>query len=313
MERRYISPCLLKAFFRRMMNNARRRKSLYIYRNAKKNFSFYFYIDGKCISFLFLRGFRVTFSLKIQNITRASVPSDHLSLRKVNAIYTYIYIEKCFRIYSYDIFIPICSPPEKWCYDFFLSRTRIFFLSLSTKKQKKRKTILLPFLNANFVKRSINFSLRFSSRAKMTSAKTYVTREREALLSSIIDSWEGGEKKGKPRSSTKKLFSRENPLFLGFQDAEGDTPLHDAISKKRDDILALLLDHAADITLTNNDGFNALHHAALRGNPRWVAPRFCPSVYRVQYRLSVSVARNITVREAEEDDDKGLEIISSDN
>lgn len=47
------------------------------------------------------------------NITRASVPSDHLSLRKVNAIYIYIYIEKCFRIYSYDIFIPICSPPEK--------------------------------------------------------------------------------------------------------------------------------------------------------------------------------------------------------
>lgn len=52
------------------------------------------------------------------------------------------------------------------------------------------------------------------------------------------------------------------------QDSEGDTPLHDAISKKRDDMLALLLDHAADITLTNNNGFNALHHAALRGNPR---------------------------------------------
>ncbi|GBP12458.1 E3 ubiquitin-protein ligase mib1 [Eumeta japonica] len=48
----------------------------------------------------------------------------------------------------------------------------------------------------------------------------------------------------------------------------GDTPLHDAISKKRDDMLTLLLDHGADITLTNNNGFNALHHAALRGNPR---------------------------------------------
>lgn len=55
-------------------------------------------------------------------------------------------------------------------------------------------------------------------------------------------------------------------LFL--QDSEGDTPLHDAISKKRDDMLTLLLDHNADITLTNNNGFNALHHAALRGNPR---------------------------------------------
>nr|XP_053636988.1 LOW QUALITY PROTEIN: E3 ubiquitin-protein ligase mind-bomb-like [Cherax quadricarinatus] len=51
-------------------------------------------------------------------------------------------------------------------------------------------------------------------------------------------------------------------------DHEGDTPLHDAVSKKRDDILTLLLDHAADITLTNNNGFNSLHHAALRGNPR---------------------------------------------
>ena len=44
-----------------------------------------------------------------------------------------------------------------------------------------------------------------------------------------------------------------------LQDSEGDTPLHDAISKKRDDMLALLLDHSADIMLTNNNGFNALH------------------------------------------------------
>jgi E3 ubiquitin-protein ligase mind-bomb len=55
---------------------------------------------------------------------------------------------------------------------------------------------------------------------------------------------------------------------LSLQDSEGDTPLHDAISKKRDDMLTLLLDHNADIMLTNNNGFNALHHAALRGNPR---------------------------------------------
>lgn len=55
-----------------------------------------------------------------------------------------------------------------------------------------------------------------------------------------------------------------------FQDSEGDTPLHDAISKKRDDMLTLLLDNGADICLTNNNGFNALHHAALRGNPRLV-------------------------------------------
>ena len=50
------------------------------------------------------------------------------------------------------------------------------------------------------------------------------------------------------------------------QDLEGDTPLHDAISKKRDDMVQLLLEADADISATNNNGFNSLHHAALRGN-----------------------------------------------
>ena len=48
------------------------------------------------------------------------------------------------------------------------------------------------------------------------------------------------------------------------QDSEGDTPLHDAISKKRDDMVGLLLEGGADITTANNNGFNSLHHAALR-------------------------------------------------
>lgn len=34
-------------------------------------------------------------------------------------------------------------------------------------------------------------------------------------------------------------------------------------------MLTLVIDHNADITLTNNNGFNALHHAALGGNPRY--------------------------------------------
>eukprot|EP00095_Tigriopus_kingsejongensis_P012562 snap_masked-scaffold257_size234952-processed-gene-0.10 protein:Tk12562 transcript:snap_masked-scaffold257_size234952-processed-gene-0.10-mRNA-1 annotation:"mind bomb " len=55
---------------------------------------------------------------------------------------------------------------------------------------------------------------------------------------------------------------------MAANDSEGDTPLHDAISKKRDDMLALLLEKNADILVTNNNGFNTLHHAALRGNPR---------------------------------------------
>ncbi|CAG9825199.1 unnamed protein product [Phaedon cochleariae] len=75
----------------------------------------------------------------------------------------------------------------------------------------------------------------------------------------------------KKTSISRAIRLSEDPLTrilsLRFQDLEGDTPLHDAISKKRDDMLTLLLDHNADITLTNNNGFNALHHAALRGNP----------------------------------------------
>lgn len=60
-------------------------------------------------------------------------------------------------------------------------------------------------------------------------------------------------------------------LYDILKDSEGDTPLHDAISKKRDDMIQLLLEHHADLTVTNNNGFNALHHAALRGNPRYVS------------------------------------------
>lgn len=65
------------------------------------------------------------------------------------------------------------------------------------------------------------------------------------------------------------LHAKINVNCFWFQDSEGDTPLHDAISKKRDDILAVLLEAGADVTITNNNGFNALHHAALRGNPRY--------------------------------------------
>ena len=57
---------------------------------------------------------------------------------------------------------------------------------------------------------------------------------------------------------------------VNLQDSEGDTALHDAITKKRDDIVQVLVDSGADIALTNSNGFNAIHHAALRGNARWV-------------------------------------------
>lgn len=52
----------------------------------------------------------------------------------------------------------------------------------------------------------------------------------------------------------------------GIQDSDGDTPLHDAISKRRDDLITTLLESNADVATCNNNGFNAIHHSALRGN-----------------------------------------------
>lgn len=50
-------------------------------------------------------------------------------------------------------------------------------------------------------------------------------------------------------------------------DSDGDTPLHDAITKKHDDLVDLLLQYnSTDLSITNNNGFNSIHHAALRGN-----------------------------------------------
>ena len=35
-------------------------------------------------------------------------------------------------------------------------------------------------------------------------------------------------------------------------------------------MVSLLIDKKSDLSLTNNNGFNPIHHAALRGNPRLV-------------------------------------------
>lgn len=75
------------------------------------------------------------------NITRASVPSDHLSLRKVNAIYIYVHMEKCLRIYPYDIFYSNLYPTTLEKNNIF-SRGHEYSLSLSKKKERERKTIL---------------------------------------------------------------------------------------------------------------------------------------------------------------------------
>lgn len=52
-----------------------------------------------------------------------------------------------------------------------------------------------------------------------------------------------------------------------FQDAYGDTALHDAIGKENHNIIEQLVKYdSIDFTLKNKRGFNVLHHAALKGN-----------------------------------------------
>ena len=55
-------------------------------------------------------------------------------------------------------------------------------------------------------------------------------------------------------------------IFCTIQDFAGDSPLHDAITKGKDDIVKQLVESKADITVRNMRGFNCLHHAALLGN-----------------------------------------------
>ena len=61
---------------------------------------------------------------------------------------------------------------------------------------------------------------------------------------------------------------RQSLSLFTFQDSFGDTPLHDAITKEEDEIIQLLLQFKADISVKNNKGFNCLHHAALKGSVR---------------------------------------------
>ncbi|VDN11999.1 unnamed protein product [Dibothriocephalus latus] len=52
-------------------------------------------------------------------------------------------------------------------------------------------------------------------------------------------------------------------FHFAFQDCDGDTPLHDAISGQNLAMVELLLSDRADLTITNSLGHNCLHHGAL--------------------------------------------------
>uniref|UniRef100_A0A131Y9T3 RING-type E3 ubiquitin transferase n=1 Tax=Rhipicephalus appendiculatus TaxID=34631 RepID=A0A131Y9T3_RHIAP len=61
-------------------------------------------------------------------------------------------------------------------------------------------------------------------------------------------------------------------LDVNTQDKYGDTPLHDAVQKPRQDIVNLLLTFPTiDMAVKNKSGYNALHQAALKGNERATA------------------------------------------
>ena len=66
------------------------------------------------------------------------------------------------------------------------------------------------------------------------------------------------------------FWQTKSRLTLFDQDAYGDTPLHDAIAKERNEIVKLLIDAGADLRIPNDRGFNALHHGALKGNAGYV-------------------------------------------
>ena len=59
-----------------------------------------------------------------------------------------------------------------------------------------------------------------------------------------------------------------------LQDTDGDTPLHDAISKKNDLIISLLLDFNADLSICNNNSFNPIQYAAIHSNLKLVHLNF---------------------------------------
>ena len=51
-----------------------------------------------------------------------------------------------------------------------------------------------------------------------------------------------------------------------MKDAQGDTALHDALSRNNDDIINMLIECTdVDFKLKNDNSFNVLHQAARRG------------------------------------------------
>lgn len=176
------------------MNNARRRKSLYIYRSAKKNFSFYFYIDDTYIYiyttenvFLFCSSVASQWHSLWKYKYHASFCSFGSLITEKGKCYIYIctYGKYVFAFILTIYFIPICTPPPSRKIIFF-SRGHEYSLSLSKKKERERKTILTisPIVLTHV---SLNDWLIFL-RSRLAETMCNETCERKVPLSAIIDS-----------------------------------------------------------------------------------------------------------------------------
>jgi ankyrin repeat protein len=65
-----------------------------------------------------------------------------------------------------------------------------------------------------------------------------------------------------------KILTNSNFFSVLQKDNEGDTPLHDAISRKRDDLVAMLMEGGGGCIVTNNIPSSTVTAAVLNGSER---------------------------------------------
>ena len=68
------------------------------------------------------------------------------------------------------------------------------------------------------------------------------------------------------QKSIAQIFLKKGGIDVNKRDAEGNTPLYYACLKGYRDLVLLLLDSGADVSVTNNRSETPLHAAARSGN-----------------------------------------------
>lgn len=139
-------------------------ENLYIYRSAKKNFSFYFYIDGVYTTenvFLFCSSVASEWHSLWKYKYHASFCSFGSLITEKGKCYTYIYIYTYGKVFSHlsllDIFIPIFEKNNIFLHEYSLS------LSTKGKKKERKKNDSNDFLYHFNIHVSLNDRLLFLS------------------------------------------------------------------------------------------------------------------------------------------------------